>query len=113
MRDLLFKNLTSGDKRKKIISSYEIADNQGVRSVIRRHFVCLIKEVNKKNQVTKPLPYIYVLKEHNHKDSREKFFCRIKGSVYAASKNKLYLVLFMHSLKISLAVTPDDLMKYN
>jgi hypothetical protein len=106
MRDLLFKNFTSSDKKRKVISSSEIMDQEGVRSIIRRHFICLVKEVENKETV-KPLPYLYVLKSRNTKEHKEQFFCRIKGSVYALSGEKLYLFLFMHSLKINL-VSPTQ-----
>jgi len=112
MRDLLFKNLTSNDKKRKILASSEIIDKQGVRSIIRRHFVCLVKEI-KDNQIEKPLPYLYVLNERNNREQKEKFFCRIKGSLYAISDGRLFLILFMHSLKIILVATPQDLMKYS
>ena len=112
MRDLLFKNLTSSDKKRKIIASSEIMDKQGVRSIIHRHFVCIVKEIEN-NQLQKPLPYLYVLKEHNKKEQKEKFFCRIKGSVCAVSNGRLFLILFMHSLKINLVAIPQDLMKYS
>lgn len=116
MRDLLFKNLTSDDKKRKVIISSEIADRQGVRSIIRRHFICIVKEINpgsegksrvKDNKIERPLPYLYVLKEHNNKEQKEKFFCKIKGSVYATSNSRLFLILFMHSLKISLIAIPN------
>jgi hypothetical protein len=112
MRDLLFKNLTSNDKRRKVIASSEIVDRQGVRSVIRRHFACIVKEV-KDNQVQRPLPYLYVLKEHNNKKYKERFFCRIKGSIFAVNNGRLFLILFMHSLKIDLSSIPGDLVKYS
>lgn len=111
MRDLLFKNLTSGDKRRKILSSSEVSDKEGVRSVIHRHFVCIIKEMEDK-ELAKPKPYMYVLKEHNSVQQKEKFFCRIKGSICAVHKGRLYLLLFMHSLKICLAPTPQDSLSY-
>jgi len=111
MRNLLFKNLTSNDKKRRIIASSEIVDRQGVRSVIRRHFACLVREIND-NQVQKPLPYLYVLKEHNNKEHKQRFFCRIKGSIYAVNKGKLFLILFMHSLKIDLSSTPENSVKY-
>jgi len=57
MRDLLFKNLTSTDKKRRIIASYETSDNQGVHSVIRRHFIYVIKEINNSN-MQKPKPYL-------------------------------------------------------
>jgi hypothetical protein len=111
MRDLLFKNLTSEDRKRKILASSEIVDKNGVRSIIHRHFVCVVKEI-KDNKLERPMPYLYVLKEHNNLEQREKFFCRIKGSIYAVSKGRLYLILFMHSLKINLIAIPQDLMKY-
>ncbi|MFH1269514.1 MAG: hypothetical protein ABIH75_00455 [Candidatus Omnitrophota bacterium] len=111
MRDLLFKNLTSEDKKRKIFSSSEVSDKQGVRSTIHRHFACIIKEVQEKD-VSKPKPYLYVLKEHNSREQKEKFFCRIKGSIYAVHKGRLFILMFMHSLKISLVPTPQDSLSY-
>ena len=104
MRDLIFRNLTSGDRKRKVIASSEIMDRQGVHSVIHRHFVCMVREIKDK-KMEKPQPYLYVLKEHNALEQKEKFFCRIKGSVYTIANDKLFLILFMHSLKISLVAT--------
>ena len=112
MRDLLFKNLTSNDKKRKILASSEIVDRQGVRSIIRRHFICMVKEI-KDNEIERPLPYLYILKERNNRDHKEKFFCRIKGSICAVSKGRLFLILFMHSLKITLVAITPDLMKHS
>jgi hypothetical protein len=111
MRDLLFKNLTSDDKKRKILTSSEIMDKQGVRSIIHRHFICIVKEIKDK-QISKPQPYLYVLKERNSREQREKFFCRIKGSIYAVHKGRLFLILFMHSLKIILTPVLQDSFKY-
>lgn len=110
MRDMLFKSLISEDKKRRILASSEIMDKQGVRSIIHRHFVCIAKEINDK-ELSKPKPYLYVLKEHNTKEQREKFFCRIKGSLYLVHKGRLFLIVFMHSLKISLAPSPQDSIK--
>jgi hypothetical protein len=105
MRDLLFKHLTSTDRKKKVIASSEIADREGVRTIIRRHFVCLAREV-KDACAPRPLPYLYVLKAHNGKQHQERFFCRMKGSIYCMANGKIYLVLFMHSLKVELIPAP-------
>ncbi|MDD2688530.1 MAG: hypothetical protein PHT41_00015 [Candidatus Omnitrophica bacterium] len=110
MRDLLFKNLTSSDRKKRIISSSEIVDKQGTRSIVHRHFACIVKEIQGE-ALEKPSPYLYVLKEHNTKKQKEKFFCRMKGSIYAVANGRLFLILFMHSLKIYLTSAPQDLMK--
>ena len=112
MRDLLFRNLTSIDKKRRIIASSEVVDKRGVRSIIHRHFVCILKEI-KDNQVSRPSPYLYVLKEHNNKEQKERFFCRLKGSVLVVNKEKLFLILFMHSLKITLLTLSHNSLKQN
>jgi hypothetical protein len=99
--------LTSEDRKRKIISSSEIIDQQGVHSVIHRHFVCLVKEIAD-NQLEKPLPYLRVLKEHNKREQKEKFFYKIKGSIYAVKNGRLFLILYMHSLRISLTALSQN-----
>lgn len=106
MRDLVFKNLISNDKKRRVFSSSEVVDKEGIRSVIRRHFVCMLKEIKEVNAAVKPLPYLYVLKSKNSKENREKFFCRIKGSLFAQFNGKQFLVLYMHSLKICFSSAP-------
>ncbi len=101
MRDLLFKNLTSEEKRRRIVSTSEISEDQGVRSIVRRHFICILKEVGVEEMI-KPAPSIYVLKEHNQKEARERFLCRIKESTFLVAQGKIFLALYMHSLKIDL-----------
>ena len=105
MRDLIYKNFTSLNKQRRILASSEIVDKKGVRSIIHRHFVCIIKEIETK-EVSSPSPYLYVLRKENTKDQEEKFFCRIKGSIYAIINGQLFLILFMHSLKINLIPVP-------
>jgi hypothetical protein len=112
MRDLLFKNLTSQDKKRRIIASSEIVDKEGVRSIVRRHFVCIAREINDK-ELEKPEPYLYVLKQRNTKEHKERFFCRMKGSLFAVSDGKLFLIIFMHSLKINLEAITKQAVKYN
>lgn len=112
MRDLLFKNLTSSDKKRKIISTSETVEKQGVRSIIRRSFICMVREI-KDGNIERPLPYLYVLKVHNTKEGKERFFCRLKGSVLMSFKQKLFLILFMHSLKIDLTAVSQDAFKFS
>jgi len=101
MRDLLFKNLTSADKKRRVIASSEIMHRDGVRNVIRRHFICIVREINQPAQ-ERLLPCLSVLKEKNTKARRERFFCKVKNSVYAVYKGKLFLITFMHTLNITL-----------
>jgi hypothetical protein len=110
MRDLLFKNLTSTDHHRRIIASSEVSDNSGIRTIVRRHFVYLVREVPD-NKVENHLPYLAVLKEKNTKTKSEKFYCRMKGNIYAVSHGKLLHIQFMHSLRIYLNALPVDPVK--
>ena len=104
MRDLLFKNLTSPDRGRKIIASSEVADKEGVHSVVRRHFTYIVKSIPSTN-IAKPQPYLYVLKERNNKQKREHFFCKIKGSVLAQNNGSFFQILFVHTLSVELTAS--------
>ena len=101
MRDLLFKNLTSSDRRKRVISSCETVEKEGMRTVIRRHFVCKVIEIGDALR-KKPLTQIYIRRIYDHIQQEKILFCRMKGSLYAKSKGRLFLILFGHSFKIDL-----------
>ncbi|MCK9595215.1 MAG: hypothetical protein M0R35_06015 [Candidatus Omnitrophica bacterium] len=107
MRDLLFKNLTSSDHHRRIIASSEVSDKSGIRTTVRRHFVYLVREVPN-NKIERHLPYLFVLKERNTHTKSEKFYCRMKGNIYAVSHGKLLHIQFMHSLRIYLNSLPAD-----
>lgn len=102
MRDLIYKNLISEDRKRKIVATSEITDKEGVHSVIRRHFICIVKEI-KDNNMQGPVPYVYVLKKRDTREQKEEFFCRIKGSMFAVNCGRLFLIQYMHSLKIDLS----------
>ena len=104
MRDLLYKNLTFPDRGRKIIASSEIADKEGVHSVVHRHFAYIVKPIPRA-EVIKPQPYLYVLKERNTKQKREHFFCKIKGSVLAVNNGNFFKILFVHTLSVDLTVS--------
>ena len=108
MRDFVFKNLTSHVKKRRIISSSEIVDRQGMRSVIRRHFIGIVKEI-KDERIPQLPPYVYILKEHNNKEQKEKFLFRIKGYVYLRVDERKFVIFFMRSLKITLNLIPQGL----
>ena len=104
MRDLLYKNLTSEDRRRKTISSSEIVDKQGVRSVVHRHFSCIIKEADSSN-LTVFAPSLNVVKQRNTKLHQEHFFCKMKGRMLIANSSKLYNIYFIHTLNIHLSAS--------
>lgn len=110
MRDMVFKNLTSFDHSKRVVASSEIADRKGIRSVIRRHLICLVREIDGQD-VPKPAPFLSVLKKRDTKNQQEEFFCRVKGSLVAVNQGKAKLIIFMHTLKITLFPIPKNLVE--
>ncbi|PIQ87665.1 MAG: hypothetical protein COV73_02915 [Candidatus Omnitrophica bacterium CG11_big_fil_rev_8_21_14_0_20_43_6] len=101
---MLFKNLTFPDRGRKIIASSEVADKEGVHSVVRRHFSYIVKPIQRA-EVIKPQPYLYVLKERNTKERHEHFFCKVKGSVLVVNNGHFFLILFVHTLSVDLTVS--------
>lgn len=101
MRNVLFKNITSENKRQRLLCSSEYIEQEGVRTVVNRHLICRIFDVAKAEKVLCS-PTLYVFKKRDTKANTEAFYCRIKGMMYLAAKNKLYLVSFVHSLRIQL-----------
>ncbi len=99
MHDLIFKNQTSNDRTRRAISSCETVERQGMRTVIRRHFIYKAIEI-KDNFRARPLSQIYIRRDCNSVKHQERFFCRIKASLYAKCNGRLFLILFGHSLKI-------------
>jgi len=103
MRDLLFKNITSEDRRKRRIAASEVSDRQGMRSVIHRHFIYMVREIIAEPKDIQDAPTVCIIKERNSREQKEKFFCKIKGSVFVLKKDRLFQVHFIHSLKICLS----------
>ena len=101
MRDLVFKNLISSDRSKRMISSCETVDKQGMRTIIRRHFVCKVIDIDD-HFLEKPLPQIFIRRICKPIRQQKSLFCRMKGSLYASSKGRLFLILFGHSFRIDL-----------
>lgn len=101
MHDIFFKNITSRNKGQRVLSSLELSEQSGIRSQVHRHLVCRITEASSTETVL-PKPTLYVLKKQDMKERLELFYCRIKGSMYVAVKDKLCLVSFINSLRIQL-----------
>jgi len=104
MRDLIFKNLTSDDKRKRVLQAQETISDNGVLTKIKRGFVCLVRPITEvKNRVEQP--EVYIIKSCDTKLKREKMFLKIKGGLYAVNKGELYFLSFCHSLRINIQHT--------
>lgn len=101
MRDIIFKNLTSADKSRRIIASQEVSEENGLRTNIYRHLLYIVKTVENTEAIL-PRPVLYVIKKRNTKQKKEFFYCRIRGSIYLTNQGKIHLLTYVHSLRIVL-----------
>jgi len=104
MRDLVFKNLTSRNKSRRILLAKEIINEEGILTKIQKHLIYDIREVRNSNtQDLKTNNELFIIKEKNTKLKTESFFIKMKSSVYVNSDKRVFLVNFLHSLKIGLS----------
>jgi len=104
MRDLVFKNLTSRNKSRRILLAKEIINEEGILTKIQKHLIYDIRELRNNNtQDLKTNNELFIIKEKNTKLKTESFFIKMKSSVYVNSDKRVFLVNFLHSLKIGLS----------
>ncbi len=114
MRELLFKNMTSNDHKKRDISIQEIVEKDGILAKTTRRCLYFIKE---KTPVKSPMDlqkisdikdldeeqkrHFCVLKQRDSDLGVDKLMCKVAGTFYAVVNNYLYCVVFFHTFKIS------------
>ena len=120
MRELLFKNLTSQDKKRKDLYVKEEFEKDGVRTITQRHSLYIIKSRCKFNDSNEVLKFqkeaspkcrnrhIFIYKIRDTKESKDTFVCDVVGNVYATIKNELYSIAFKHSFEINFLKTTDN-----
>lgn len=102
MRELLLKNRISKEKSRKIISVSELSQRDGLLAHTERHLIYLAKEAKDiQKQIEKP--FLYILRERDSKQKKEKLFFKVKGNFYVVTNERLFLVFFCHSFKIELS----------
>ncbi|MBU1871565.1 MAG: hypothetical protein KKH80_02055 [Candidatus Omnitrophica bacterium] len=102
MSDLIFKNLTSHDHKRRTVSRREVVDKEGVKTIIRRRLIYKIIEVNADNLAKQPDAQVYIQRKRNNSQQKESYFCRMKSNIYAKSNGKTFLIMFGHSFKVDL-----------
>lgn len=103
-REILFKNLSSTDKKRRVFSSSITNEGKDFISTTQRKYVYLIKPVeDHKNDLQ---TQVFVRNEKNIAQHIQKFNCLIKGGFYASNSENLYLIRYAHSLQILLKSQP-------
>lgn len=111
MRELVFKNLTSEDKKRKDLFIKETIDKGGMRTVTQRHSTYMISnrrtfascselEEWQKNMSSCGRRHVFVFKKRSTKEKKDSFICDVVGKFYAVVKNDAYSIAFKHSFEI-------------
>lgn len=108
MRELLLKNLTSLNKKRKILSLSEAFNKDGVLTRVNRSFIYLVREVVGAGEIAEK-PEFFIYKIHDSKLKQEKFLFKIKGNFYVSCNQKMYLVIYCHSLRIALSEETQEI----
>lgn len=104
MRDLVFKNLSSKDRSRKILFAKEIINEDGIHTRIQKHLIYdvheLVEDYSKDKEVKSEL---FITKEKNTKLKTESFFIKMKSGMYANCNERLFIINFLQSLRIELS----------
>jgi len=114
MREMVFKNLTSVNSRKKDITLKEMFERNGVMAKTERRCFYFIKDIthlqtyedvqkwlNCKNDIAiAGKRNFYIYKEHNDDVCEDKVMCKIAGTFYAVINKDVYTIAFLHSFKV-------------
>lgn len=115
MKYINFKFQTSQNKHFRDITMEESIEKNGILSISRkrcRYFVLKSCEIHSfgdlKSLETLNLAgrhnkkrHFLVLKDHNSKEGRDSFFCKVAGIFYAVCNNRIYCIAYVHSYKIT------------
>jgi len=116
MREIMFKNLTSGDLKKKDIFVREVFEENGIVTRTERRYFYFIKDIHKikddedpniwaSKENSKPeakTRHFHILKEHNDELGEERLICKVAGTFYAVIGREVYTIAFLHSFKVAL-----------
>ena len=113
MRELVFKNLTSIDHKKRDIFVEETVTRNGIVATSQRRCLYFVKnktmindsaDLAKLSELKKQCPdkkrSFYVLKVHDSTAGTDKLMCKLKGNFYAVVGRSIYHIVFIHSFKI-------------
>jgi len=114
MREVVFKNLTSLNSRKKDIVLKEVFEKDGVLAKTERrcfYFIRRIDRLSDDNTLDKWMASqgaigspntrrFHILKEHDDDLNADKVICRIDGEFFAVVNMNIYTIGFLHYFKV-------------
>ena len=114
MREVVYRNLTSLNSRKKDIFLQEVFERDGVTAKTERRCLYFVKDIihldapsDLQKWLTKQSEsgtinkrQFYILKQHSDSPGEDKLLCKILGNFYAIVGNSIYIMAFLQSFKV-------------
>ena len=112
MRELLFKNITSGNKKRRDLYVTETFDKDGVTTTTHRHSTYIVGACNKFKTLDELAEWkestglkagkrhIFIIKRHDSKLDKDMFVCDVVGKFYAVTGCDIYSIAFKHSFEV-------------
>lgn len=101
MKEIAFKNITSTERRRKIISLRETTERDGCAVSSSKTLVYMVSPQPTKVRNVQS-PEYHIGKSYDSSTKEERFSLRVKGTSYVIQDSKLLKVDFCHSLKIEI-----------
>jgi hypothetical protein len=120
MREILYKNLTGEDNKKRDLFIREVVIQDGAEITIERRCTYYIRGkvyvkdptdlsqlrlLKRKDDAWKK-KHFHIWRKHDSGTGEDRLICKVAGTFYAIVKHYVFCVAFVHTFKIDLEVMP-------
>ena len=116
MREILYKNLTGSNNKRRDLSIREVITRDDFMATIERKCIYFVREkvyiedpnnldslkVLKKSKDVWKKRHFHILRKHNVQTGEDKLTCKVAGTFYAIVEHYVFCIAFVHSFKIDL-----------
>lgn len=119
MREILFKNLTGSDNRKRDLSIKEIVTGDGLVATVERRCVYFVREaihlddtsdvsqlskLKAKGGLAEDPHHFHIFRKYDSETQEDLLICKVYGKFYIICDDNIFCISFVHSFKIRLEV---------
>ena len=116
MREILYKNLTGSDNKRRDLCIREVITREDFMATIERRCIYFVREkvyiedpnnldslkVLKKSKDVWKKKHFHILRKHDTQTGEDKLTCKVAGTFYAIVGHYVFCIAFVHSFKIDL-----------
>ncbi len=121
MREIVYKNLTGSNKKKRDLCIKEVITRDDFMATIERRCLYFVREkvyiddpanldklkvLKHTNDVWKK-KHFHILRNHDSRTGEDKMICKVAGTFYAICGHYVFCIAFVHSFKIDFEAVTD------